>query len=279
MNILEKIIDIGSNKITKVSGLVRLIKDRAISELTKTPSEVKDENIEINAELARDGIVVLPHFFNTEQIWLFREVIEQQKYAPTPEMQHSYYNPLADKFLPNAHAINWLEWFFKNSRIDSIIKAYFSSNAEPWRNFIRIKKDTWPTASFENFWHFDSIKNRVKVFLYLTDVNTENAPVAYLRWTHKTWLWKIWKEIEMHKWYQKDVQWYAKDDIAGYIWCFWPHEIEDIKKRYDFKEEVCTYPAWTVIIFDAKWLHKATQLVSGERAILMSHWYIPNQHT
>lgn len=247
--------------------------------LSKQPSWIQEINWGADILLQNDGIVVLPGFFSIEQINRMVASIPGEQYTSTPEMQHSVTNPLADKFIPDANTIPWLETFFQNPEIASIVRSYFSETAVPGRNFVRTKKDTWPVASFENFYHFDSIKNRVKVFLYLWEVGRDNAPVAYLKWTHKTWLWRVRKEVEMYVGYRKDEQWYAKDDTASYIGCYWPHEVEELIKKHWFTEEIVTWPAGTVIIFDAKWLHKATQLVEGERSILMSHWFIPNHHT
>ena len=262
-----------------ISKSLAYVRTKVQYELSRTPTAVRETNNGADIALQRDGIVVLPWFFSWQQIATLRDSIPQDLYVPTPEMQHSAHNPLADKLISNAEKIQGLESFFHNQQITDIVHSYLSKNAIPGRNFVRTKKDTWPVASFENFYHFDSIKNRVKVFLYLGDVTWDNAPVAYLRWTHKLWLWKLKQEIEMHAGYRKNQEWYAQDDTSSYIWCYWPHEVEVLKQKYGFTENIVTWNAWTVIIFDAKWLHKATQLLSGERSILMTHWFMPNHHT
>lgn len=254
-----------------------LIEKNKYNRLVKPNSKLTDNKL-AHRELVENGIVILPNFFSQQEIEGFKASIPENLFEPTPEMQHSTSNLLADRFIPNANKIKGLELFFENEKINNLVRSYFSENAEQLRTFVRTKENTGPVSSFENFYHFDAFKNRVKVFLYLNEVTQEQAPVAYLKQSHKSGYWRFFEELDMFTMYKKNEKGYASDDISAYIGCYFPHKIEKLKRKLNFEEIICTGQAGTIIIFDAKGLHKATQLLRGKREILMSHWSIPNHH-
>lgn len=229
-----------------------------------------------HSELCEDGVTILPSFFNEKQVETMLHALDYKYFIATPEMQHEKSNMLADRFLSDAAKNTELDYFFRNEALTSLIQSYFGGYAKLHMSFARIKENTGPVSSFENFWHFDSYKKRLKCFLYLSDVGPENAPVGYLKGSHGTCLSRISRELEMYAGYKKDGHGYAKDNESAYLGCYWPHEAKALQRR--FEPVTCTGTAGTVVVFDGKGIHLANQLLSGKRIVLVSHWIQEHNH-
>ncbi|MCP9000317.1 phytanoyl-CoA dioxygenase family protein [Pseudarthrobacter sp. RMG13] len=229
-------------------------------------------------DLIRTGVAVLPSYIPGDVTAKMLAATHGLDYEPTPEMQHNNPNdPLTDRFLGDAHEREEFREFFDDAALRSLIQAYISPNAVMHRAFARTKENTGPVASFENFYHFDAYKKRVKVFLYLSDVEEENAPLGILLGSHKG-PWRYRRELEMFANYRKDDRGYAAGPDVAYIGCFWPHEVARLQAKYEFVPKTCTGKAGTVIVFDSQTLHVANQLMSGKRSVLVSHWIQPGHH-
>ncbi len=105
--------------------------------------------------------------------------------------------------------------------------------------------------------HWDDWRIRLKIFLFLEDVNMENAPMIYFKGTHKTKNKVTWR-------LQKDFTsvFLPYEASAGGAW--WPVRSLDPKKIY------FTGKKGTCYIFDATGIHAGTQLTSGKRVMLMN---------
>jgi hypothetical protein len=242
------------------------------------PNRVITELKDNHDELVREGVTILPEYFDKETVNVMLSKLNELTFTPTPEMRHDAKRPLADKFFAQAEKISEFSPFFSSTELSQLIKSYISVNAHMHRAFARVKQDTGPVSSFENFYHFDAYKKRIKAFLYLTDVGPENAPVGFIKGTHITQAWRLAREIEMFSNYQKDAGGYAADQESAYLGCYWPHEIKKLLHSKGFEPITCTGKAGTVVIFDGKGLHLANQLVADKRAVLVSHWIQPGHH-
>jgi Phytanoyl-CoA dioxygenase (PhyH) len=230
-------------------------------------------------ELVESGIAILPNFFDEKLVLKMLSKLDCLSFNSTPEMQHDLSNrPLADKFNDNVKDIFEFSDFFNNSSLINLVKSYISQDAVMYRAFARVKLDTGPVSSFENFYHFDSYKKRIKVFLYLTNVNKFNAPISYMKGSHRVGFWRIKRELEMFCQYKKDTYGYSANQESSYLGCYWPHEAKKMQEQMKFQPITCVGKAGTVIIFDGKGIHMANQLLAQRRAVLVSHWIQPGHH-
>jgi hypothetical protein len=101
--------------------------------------------------------------------------------------------------------------------------------------------------------HWDDWRVRLKAFLYVTDVRAENAPMVYLRGSHKNVPWRREKDFASR---------FLPNASAGGSW----GPVEAL----GFEKVTCTGKAGTLVIFDARGLHAGTQLKAGRRIMLMS---------
>jgi|GEM_PF-1809641 len=215
--------------------------------------------------LSRDGVVILPDFLPRENV---REML-----AAVPPLTLFRESPEGDRalFLPDADRIPELDPFFANATVAALASAYISPDAVALRRTIGIKYVPGAIPTFEMFHHIDTWQHRLKAWLYLDDVGPEQAPMAYLRGSHKPSNWRLAVEKVVARRYHTTPDGYATDDSL-YIGCVWPHEAQLLRQRYGFDEIMCAGAAGTLVMFDSRGLHRATPLVSGRRIVLLSYW-------
>lgn len=222
--------------------------------------------------LNRDGIVVIPGFLSEEHCQsILNNQPDDPKFMMSPEGDKS-------KFYLNADRNQAFSSFFNDARISRIMKGYIGENAVPLRQSMEIRTEKGSVNAFNRFFHMDSWKPRVKAFLYLHDVAEDDAPMCYLKGSHKGH-WRLPMEYKMAMQYQAGDHGYSKDLDVVWIGCYWPYEVSDLKREYDLQEVICTGKAGTLIVFDARGLHKATELVSEFRKILISHYIAEGHNT
>jgi hypothetical protein len=229
------------------------------------PNRSLSENGELFDTLTRDGIAIVPNFFDREST--------RQMLASVPQLEFFEESPEGDRayLYPNAQRIPGFGVFFGNTIIDSLVRAYISPQAAPQRQTIGIKTVTGALPTFEMFYHMDTWRHRVKAWCYLDDVGPDQAPMMYLRRSHKRGNWRFLTEADIYCRYRTTPTGFASQESL-YVGCFWPHHVDALKKRYGYSDVLCTGPAGTLVVFDARGLHRATPLVSGRRAVLLSYW-------
>jgi hypothetical protein len=112
----------------------------------------------------------------------------------------------------------------------------------------------------------------MSAFFYLNDVGPDEAPLVYLKGSHKQSLWRIQKEREFFRYYGKDANGQYLNEESAYCGCFLPTEVRRLTERYGFRQMVCTARAGTLIIFDNLGLHRATPLKKNHRLLLSAYW-------
>lgn len=132
-------------------------------------------------------------------------------------------------------------------------------------------------TTFEQHFHMDTWRQRIKAFLYLEDVGPEQAPMTYLRGSHQG-RWRLWAEAQIARDYVVDERGFGGNTDIWYLGCFWPHEVAQLKTDYGYQEVSCTGKAATLMVFDGRGLHQATPLISGRRLILTSYWIHEGKH-
>ncbi|MFD5514149.1 phytanoyl-CoA dioxygenase family protein [Streptomyces sp. NPDC127051] len=222
--------------------------------------------------LQRDGLAVIENFLNRDQIdELRRNIPEVDAFESSPEGAGSL-------FFPDAHRIPGLKTFFGDPRLRSIAQSYVSREAIPLRQTIGLKVAKGDIGSSEMNYHMDTWKMRLKAFLFLHDVTATEAPLCYLKGSHKG-AWRLWTEARINRYYEVDEKGYAASKERYHLSAFWPHEVRQLITDYDYEEVLCTGSAGTVVLFDGRGLHRATPLVGERRLILTSYWVHPGEHT
>lgn len=131
------------------------------------------------------------------------------------------------------------------------------------------KNDEYPFRNPEvDMWHVDHWDVRTKAMVYLTDVNTENAPLRYLPGSHHDLAFDQ-KWLAVH-WLREFFMTTPKvPQLLVWAW-------ERYERRRGSEAHHCTGPAGTVVLFDTRGLHSGTALSEGQRHIFNVH-YSPNR--
>jgi hypothetical protein len=220
--------------------------------------------------LKKDGVVTIPDFLSEDQcLAICANQPDREKFITSPEGDQAL-------FYLNANENPVFSDFFNDERILLIMKGYIGENAVPLRQSMELRVDKGPLISFNRMFHMDSWKPRVKAFLYLHDVTENDAPVCYLRGSHEG-DWRLPMEYKIACQYRTGEDGYAQDLDVVWVGCYWPYEISSLKKAHGLEEVVCTGTIGTLVVFDARGLHRATGLVNECRKILISH-YIIEEH-
>jgi hypothetical protein len=245
---------------------------RWMTSLRIRPGEPDPDVLPYLETLRRDGAVMIPDFLPAEQVAAMREAVpEIDAFSVSPEGDRSYFYPDADR-------IEGLAPFFSSEAVRSIARAYVSREATALRRTIGLKRAKGDHLTFERFYHMDTWKPRLKAFLYLSDVGPDNAPTVYLKGSHRG-AWRRHTEARIWRYYVTDSSGFAGDDSRFYLGTFLPHQVEQLKRDRGFTDMVCTGAAGSLLVFDGRGLHRATELKADERLILTSYWIHPGQHT
>lgn len=223
--------------------------------------------------LKRDGVVLIPDLVPPETLARMREAVpEQRAFLQSPEGDRAY-------MYQDAHLIPAMRPFYEHPLISAISRSYLSTEAMSLRRTIGLKTHTGAFPTFESNYHMDTWKYRLKVFLFLEDVTEANAPMVYLRGSHRG-LWRLWTEQRIYRYYRTDPSGFAVGDPDYYfLGSFWPHEVRQLKNDYGYTDLQCTGTAGTALVFDGRGLHHATPLQEGRRLILTNYLIHPGEHT
>jgi hypothetical protein len=101
--------------------------------------------------------------------------------------------------------------------------------------------------------HWDDWRVRLKAFIYLTDVTTDQAPTIYLKGSTANVPWRFEKDF---------ASVYLPNASAGGSW----FSVDAL----GFEKVLFTGSAGTMVIFDARGIHAATHLNKDIRVMLMS---------
>ncbi|MGH3567402.1 MAG: hypothetical protein ACRDRH_15485 [Pseudonocardia sp.] len=129
--------------------------------------------------------------------------------------------------------------------------------------------------SVVEFFHIDEWRYLVSAFLLLSDVGPEQAPLVYLKGSHKLRRWRIAKEQDFFFQYSRDSSGTELNDETPYCGCFLPTDVHRIQRLYGYEQLSCEASAGTLIIFDNLGLHRASRLIDGHRLLLSSYWMLP----
>lgn len=221
--------------------------------------------------LLKDGIVIIPNFFSPVQA---RELLDS-----VPRIEEMIVSPegTETRFSVGMEKIVEFDDFFQNSRIQAIMRYIIGSDAKMLRAVAQRRIVKGEIKSFEQFFHSDTWRHRLKAFLYLTDVDSENAPLVYLPKSHYGF-WRFGIDKELWQFTKTKSDTFLADVDSQYAGTLFPHQSSYVLRKLKSKEIEAIGKAGTLVIFDARGLHRSKPLISGDRVILSSYWIKENEH-
>lgn len=164
--------------------------------------------------LEKDGILVIPDFLPTDQ---FEEIKKEYEklYSDWNPMQYSqdnlnarqknfpeYFESIAEKFItPNTPAFE--KYFIKNELINQLTYSvvHRKIRVRPYNNFWHLQRRNLDkdlsSSHAAAFPHADVPYPTIKVFLYLTDTDENNAAYNFARGSHKLTLKRLLFEYKL----------------------------------------------------------------------------------
>lgn len=224
------------------------------------------------SKLRRDGIAIIKDFLDASVIKALNlSLPAEREFETSVEGDQSL-------FRLRASEIPGLNGFFNDPRLHRIMNSYIGADAVPHRQSIEWRKDRGQVLACDRMYHMDTWKLRLKAFLYLHDVTERDAPMQYLRGSHRG-SWRFPMEAKIARDYRTTSRGYAASPEIAYLGCYWPYEIDELKEQYGMEEVTCTGSAGTLVVFDTRGLHRATELLGDGRRVLISYWIRNGHHT
>jgi hypothetical protein len=222
--------------------------------------------------LRTDGVVLIERFLPVTVIREFTDALPpRDNFLVSPEGTLGLYYPNADR-------IAQLSRFFSDPRLHSLATGHMSRSATQLRRSAQWKHVHGPVESFEMHFHMDTWKYRLKAFLYLDAVSPCNGAMQYLVGSHRG-AWRLPHEALLNKFYRTSASsTFAADEEVLSLGSLWPYQVGHLQRKYGLKILTCSAPAGSLLVFDARGLHRARPLHLGERRLLSSYWIVKDQH-
>lgn len=228
--------------------------------------------------LQRDGIVFVENFIESDHVGeIFDEVrartdlMTERKSINIVKKNARYLMINPEVHLPSTRI------FFQSGLVSGLARAYLSKDAVLDRPAVQLKVDIGEKCIVD-FYHIDEWRYLISAFLLLTDVGPGEAPMMYLKGSHKQRLWRLRKEREFFAYYEKNSNGEYLNEESAYCGCYLPTEARRLRERYSYEPVICTARAGTLIIFDNLGLHRATELKKNYRLILSGYWMLPQSN-
>jgi hypothetical protein len=225
--------------------------------------------------LQRDGIVVIHDFLDRRQV---QEIVDEihtrtdlmterkSSYVVERNARYLLLNP--EDQLPSTSV------FFQSRLVNGLARAYLSKHVVLDRPAVQLKVNI-AQKSIVDFFHIDEWRHLISAFLFLTDVGDHEAPMVYLKGSHRQRLWRLQKEKEFFSYYEKSSDGEYLNDESAYCGCWLPTEARRLRERHNFESITCTGEAGTLVVFDNLGLHRSTVLRKNYRLILSGYWMLP----
>jgi len=235
------------------------------------------ENRSCLQELRRDGIAVVSGFISQETV----DVIVQEIWDNTDLMTDALGSDIVhrnarlilqnpEKHAPSTAAV------FQDHRLRDLAKAYLSPIAVPDRPAIQLKRGIGETSAVD-FYHIDEWRPLMSIFVYLSHVGADNAPMQYLKGSHKWRPWRFRREQDFFAYYGRGADGGYVNEESPYAGCLLPTDVRRLRERYGWPVISCEGEAGTMVVFDNLGLHRATPLAAGSRLLLSSYWQLPRE--
>jgi hypothetical protein len=224
---------------------------------------------ELLAELDREGIAIVPGYVPAEQVAAMLagadETIRKAEAGELADRKFTIQPDIVFRIGKVDELVPETLPFFEDATIESVMRAYLSPRVVSFRRELENRFGLSKMAQADLF-HFDNWRPICKAFLYLVDVEEDNAPFRFIRRSHKMEDWRTPYAIE-----------FDADGASGRYGHFFPQEIRALREAHpEWEEVVCTGKAGTLILADFRGLHRGTPLKSGRRVLLNNTFDLMN---
>jgi hypothetical protein len=174
----------------------------------------------------------------------------------------------AKRMLERADMIEELTFFFRSPVLSTVFTALLGATAVSRRNRIQVRTDHWVRTSPIQLFHLDSVAERYKVFLYLSDVSGTDGPLEYFRGTHVGG----WREPYLDE-IREILDQNSKGDCEALEYSGSIRTLEvlsQVMANFDLCRVIGA--AGTCVLFDTRGFHRAAPFERGCRQILSMDW-------
>jgi hypothetical protein len=226
-------------------------------------------------DLRRDGIILVEDVLDADQLRIMIAEIESLSDLMTARRDPAIVERNARYLLLDpACRMPSTRAFFEHPLVTGLVRAYLSAQAMLDRPAVQLKIDVGAPCIVD-FFHIDEWRHLVSGFLFLSDVGEAQAPMIYLRGSHRPSRWRLAKEREFFHYYECHADGAYANDESAYCGCFLPPEARRIADRHGYAPLLCTGRAGTLMLFDNRGLHRATPLLRDHRLLLSGYWMLP----
>lgn len=210
--------------------------------------------------------------------WYDRETVTAML-AAVPDADKLTVEPQSPsvRSLHDASSMGAFAPFFEDSRIRDVVEAVMGARAERVRDWAQVRLADGPRGAFDEFFHIDSFKHRIKAFLYLTDVDHDDGTLVVVP-NSTTGFWRVPLAHELYSverrsaasWDTEAASYHAISDrienhFAG---CLTHYRADRIMSRRKLSPVPLRGKAGTLVIWDSRCLHKHIPSVTNRRVML-----------
>ncbi|MGW4057802.1 hypothetical protein ACWEGE_05960 [Amycolatopsis sp. NPDC004747] len=228
----------------------------------------------LGSALVSTGIIVIPAFASPAKI------VECLKLIPPHSEMRISREGWSARFVDDANQVEQFGFFFGSSLIEHLISECFDGTANLFRAQVQSREISEIHGPDERP-HVDSWRERVKVFLYLTDVTEKNASLVYYPKSHRGTTWnrtRVDESIEV----SVSSGSYAADGYAATASAAGDGVVSESTLASLSEHGVNALnvfcPAGTLVAFDARGIHHVTSTEGARRIALMSYWIRNGRH-
>ena len=223
--------------------------------------KIRGERKKWLSELSRNGIVVIPQYFESQDI---DKMVSEIEYS----VANQEYKKLIDlpeygvkRYILSSDSSDSANKLVFNDFFDELGRNYLGGLGERFQIMFEIKGGE-NAKSIADDMHFDDWKKRFKIFVYLNDVTESNCPFHFYPNSKRNSFSIFIKECEYVLW--------GRRGSWGY---YTKREEERLIQEKEIMPLTVTGKKGTVILCDTSYLHRGTQSKDGSQRSLLAAYY------
>ncbi|MCI2230335.1 hypothetical protein MC378_14240 [Polaribacter sp. MSW13] len=227
---------------------------------------------DLEAKLLKEGVVVIENYIDKNKLKSFyKNIPSENEMRLSPEGTKT-------RFVSTAIKIDGLRSFFEDDFIRKTFLKIIGKDSYQLRSTVQKRDFIGHTGAFEQFFHSDTWQHRLKAFLYITDVGQGNAPLVYVKKSQNFSFFRFKLAKELWKFSSTGSDSFLHDEDSQFAGTLFPHQSNNFIRNKNLQQFEILGKAGTLVLFDARGLHKSKPLLTGERIILSSYWIKKNNH-
>jgi hypothetical protein len=235
----------------------------------------------IASAIVRQGYSVTENWIGESEIEAMRAAfppLDQLKSEPQSPAVHT---------LHNAAQTPALATFFNDPRVRAVATSIIGDKAMCVRDWAQVRTASGPRGAFDEFYHVDSFKHRLKAFLYLTDVGPGDGTLLVVpNSAHGRWHASLAQELfdvetrSQAKWDNEDASY---ETISGslefhFAGCLTHYSADRIFRKAGLRPKPLYAKAGTLIMWDSRHLHRHEPSTRRDRYMLEAVWARAGTH-